>query len=177
MGLASELSYVHREPNLLQRAMQAVGSTRAGAWVFSKTLARIDRMVHRRSQGGVSLPELLAGLPVLMVTTTGRRTGLERRSPLVAVPVGDDLALVGTNFGQRNTPAWVLNLEADPHAIVEYRGATCAVRSRPATDDERASVWRTASQIYGGYDKYQQRITDRAIRIFVLEPAPQPLSE
>ena len=71
MGLASDLHYEHRQVNALQRAMQAFGSTRGGAWFFSKTLPTIDRALHRVGDRGTSLPALLAGLPVLMVTTTG----------------------------------------------------------------------------------------------------------
>jgi deazaflavin-dependent oxidoreductase (nitroreductase family) len=169
MGVASQLDYRHRRPNALRRAMQKVGATRAGAWGFSKTLPPMDRMVHRLSKGRASAPALLAGLPVLWVTTTGRRSGLRRTTPLIAVPCGDDLALIGTNFGQRNTPAWCHNLEADPKATVAFDGKVCDVVVRPARDDERADVWKAASGIYGGYDKYQERINGREIRIFVLE--------
>lgn len=171
MGLAADLGYRYRSPNVAQRTMQALGSSRGGAWFFSKTLRHIDRVVHRVSRGRTSAPAVLAGLPVLMVTTTGRRSGLPRTTPLIAPPVGDTVALLGTNFGQPTTPAWVLNLEADPRATVEYRGATAAVRARPATTEERAEIWGTADGIYGGYAKYQQRITGREIRLFVLEPA------
>lgn len=171
MGLATDLGYAYSDPNRFQRSMQAFGSTRVGAWSFSKTLRHLDRVVHRISKGRTSLPQVLAGLPVVMVTTTGRKSGQPRTSPLIAPPVGDTLALVGTNFGQRSTPAWVLNLEADPNATVEHHGATAAVRARPATPAEREEIWATAAGVYGGYAKYQDRITGRDIRLFVLEPA------
>lgn len=171
MGLASDLHYEHRQVNALQRAMQAFGSTRGGAWFFSKTLPTIDRALHRVGDRGTSLPALLAGLPVLMVTTTGRRSGEPRTTPLIAMPVHDDLALVSTNFGQKNTPAWVYNLEADPCAEVEYDGTTVSAVARPATDDERATVWERGQSVYQGYDKYRERVTDRQIRTFVLEAA------
>ena len=90
------------------------------------------------SGGRTSAPAILAGLPVLWVTTTGRTSGQARITPLIAVPVGDDgLALLGTNFGQSNTPAWVLNLEADPAATVKYRDQECPATARPGTDAER----------------------------------------
>jgi deazaflavin-dependent oxidoreductase (nitroreductase family) len=172
MGLAGDLGYTYQPPNAVQRAMQAFGASRPGAWMFSKTLRYMDRVVFALSKGRTSVPLLLAGLPVLRVTTTGRRSGQPRTSPLIAPPIGDTLALVGTNFGQPHTPAWVHNLEADPSATVEYRDATVAVRARPATDDERVEVWRAADRVYGGYAKYQERIDERRdIRVFVLEPA------
>lgn len=170
MGLASDLGYSYRSPNAFQRAMQAFGSTTGGAWFFSKTLRHLDRVMHAITKGRTSTPEVLAGLPVVLVTTTGRKTGQARTSPLIAPPLGDTIALVGTNFGQADTPAWVLNLEADPDATVEHHGVTLDVRARPADEDERAEIWRSAGGVYGGYVKYQQRIAGREIRLFVLEP-------
>jgi len=170
MGVATDLGYAHKHPNAVQRLGQAFGSSKPGAWTFSKILAPTDRLIHRVSKGRTSAPALLAGLPVMMVTTTGRKSGQARTSPLIAVPVGDSLALLGTNFGQANTPAWVFNLEADPHLTVAYRDARLDLQVRPATDDERAEVWANAGGVYGGYDKYQQRISGRTVRVFVLEP-------
>lgn len=170
MGLAGDLGYVHRRANPARRAVQAFASTRPGAWFFSKALAPSDRVAARVTHGRHSLPELLAGLPALVLTSTGRRSGRPRDTHLIAVPIGDTLALLGTNFGQKGTPAWVLNLEADPRAAVTYRGVSRAVVARPATDAERAEVLAASTGVYGGYVKYQQRITGRRLRIFVLEP-------
>jgi deazaflavin-dependent oxidoreductase (nitroreductase family) len=170
MGLAADLGYAYRTPNAFQRAMQAFGSTSAGAWFFSKTLRHLDRAMHAVTKGRRSTPEVLAGLPVVLVTTTGRKSGEPRTSPLIAPPIDDTIALVGTNFGQANTPAWVFNLEADPRATVEHHNVALEVSARPATDDERDRIWAAAGSLYGGYVKYQERIRGRAIRLFVLEP-------
>lgn len=171
MGLADDLGYEHRPPNKAHAAVQAFGSTRPGAWTFSKTLRHLDDLVGRLTHGRHSAPGLLAGLPVLDLTSTGRRSHQPRTSHLISIPVGGDLALLGTNFGQPKTPAWVLNLEAEPAAAVRYRDVTVQVRARPATPDERAEVLARSRGIYGGYEKYQQRISGRAVRIFVLESA------
>jgi deazaflavin-dependent oxidoreductase (nitroreductase family) len=171
MGSATELGYRHHRGNPFQRGVQATASTRPGAWAFAHLLPPLDRVTHRLTKGRTTLPAVLAGLPTLMVTTTGRRSGRARTTPLIAVPVGDDLALLGTNFGQPATPAWVLNLEADPRASVDYEGRRCEVVARPATDGERSRVWAASSGVYGGYQKYRSRVTGRDIRIFVLEPA------
>src|SRR3954454_11787296 len=170
MGLADELGYRLRSPNRFQRVVQRFASTRPGAWLFSKVLRHLDDAVVRMTRGRTSAPEVLAGLPVLDVTTTGRRSGLRRTSHLIAVPVGDTLALLGTNFGQPSTPAWVLNLEADPRATVTYRRRTSEVTARAANDDEQAAVLARSAGVYGGYVAYQQRITGRRLRIFVLDP-------
>lgn len=170
MGVAADLGYGHHTVNGFQRLMQRFGSTRGGAWMFSKLLAPSDRLIHKVTKGRTSAPEVLAGLPVIMVTTTGRRSGQPRTSPLIAVPVGDSLALLGTNFGQTNTPAWVFNLEADSDVTVRFHDVSCDLVARPATADERAEAWRSSAGVYGGYEKYRERVDGRDIRIFVLEP-------
>ena len=172
MGLATDLGYAFARPNLPQRLVQSFGASRGGAWLFSRTLRHLDDLFKRVSGGRASAPGLLAGLPVLEVTTTGRRSGQPRTSYLIAVPFRDTLALLGTNFGQTSTPAWALNLEADGHATVSYRQSTCAVVARPATAAEADEVMGTADTVYVGYRKYRQRVTGRRVRIFVLEPAP-----
>ncbi|KRF30361.1 nitroreductase family deazaflavin-dependent oxidoreductase [Nocardioides sp. Soil805] len=171
MGLAADLDYRHRRANPVQRGVRAFGSSRPGAWLFSRTLRHLDTAVGRVTRGRQSAPQLLAGLPVLDLTTTGRKSGTPRTSHLISIPVGEDLALLGTNFGQPSTPAWVLNLEADPQATVTYRGHTLPVVARPATDAERDAVTARSRGMYGGYEKYQQRINGRRVRIFVVERA------
>ena len=171
MGLAADLGYHHRTSNGFQRLVAGFASTRPGAWLFARSLRHLDTLVLRVTRGRHSAPGLLAGLPVLDLTTTGRKSGLPRTSHLISVPIGDDLALLGTNFGQPRTPAWVFNLEADPRGTVRFRDATAAVVARPASDDERARVIERSGGIYGGYQKYLQRISGREVRVFVLESA------
>jgi deazaflavin-dependent oxidoreductase (nitroreductase family) len=171
MGVAADLGYSFRKPNLFQRSMQALAGTRPGAWFFSKALRHLDSATARVTGGRTTVAELLAGLPVLDVTTTGRRSGERRTSHLIAIPHGETLALLGTNFGQTSTPAWALNLEADPHAHVQFKTRGLDVVARPASDEEKATIFETSREYYGGYAKYQQRITGRRVRAFILEPA------
>jgi deazaflavin-dependent oxidoreductase (nitroreductase family) len=170
MGLAADLSYEFPRANWFQRAVKAFASTRPGAWLFSKLLRHLDDLVQKLTRGRTSAPEVLAGLPVLDVTTTGRKSRQPRTSHLISIPIDGDLALLGTNFGQAATPAWVLNLEADPTATVRYRDRSLAVTARPASESEFAQVLASSGPIYPGYKKYQQRIGEgRRLRIFVLE--------
>ena len=109
---------------------------------------------------------------MLDLTTTGRKSGQRRTSHLIATPYGDTVGLLGTNFGQESTPAWALNLEADPHATVTYRGASREVVARPATDQEAEAIFARAAEFYVGYRNYRQRVGgSRRIRVFVLEAA------
>lgn len=120
------------------------------------------------SKGQATVPASLARLPVLVLTSTGRKTGQPRRTHLTPVPFGDELALLGTNFGQPATPRWVLNLEAEPRATVTYRGVSRDVTARPATETERTQILAASANVYSGYLKYQQRIAAGQLRIFVL---------
>lgn len=172
MGLAIDLGYRHRKGNAFQRLVAGFASTRPGAWLFAKSLRHLDTVVMRATKGRHSAPGLLAGLPVLDLTTTGRKSGQPRTSHLISIPVGEDLALLGTNFGQPKTPAWVLNLEADPRASVTHQQRTVEVIARPASEAEVHEVMERSRAVYGGYEKYQQRISGRRVRIFVLQAAP-----
>jgi deazaflavin-dependent oxidoreductase (nitroreductase family) len=92
--------------------------------------------------------------------------------PLVGVPSGDQIAVIGTRFGQPRTPGWYFNLRADPRAEVGYRGRTVPVVAREAEGDEREAVWARGCQIYAGYQAYARRLDHRQIHVIVLEPPP-----
>jgi deazaflavin-dependent oxidoreductase (nitroreductase family) len=171
MSLASELRYQPRPANPVQRVVQAFGASRPGAWLFSRILPPIDTLVQRLTRRRHTLPSLLAGLPVVDLTTTGRRSGRPRTTHLIAVPYGDALAVLGTNFGQPATPTWVLNLEAHPQARLSYRHRVVDVVARPLAGDEAEELLLRAERLYAGYRIYQGRITGRRLRIFALESA------
>jgi deazaflavin-dependent oxidoreductase (nitroreductase family) len=172
MGLAEDLGYGHDTGNPLHLVVRSFAATRAGGWFFSRTLRHLDDLVVRLSKGRHSAPGLVIGLAVLDLTTTGRKSGQPRTSHLIATPHDGTLALLGTNFGQERTPAWVLNLEADPRATVSYRGTSREVVARPATETEAEEIFTEAAGIYPGYRRYRERVGgQRRIRVFVLEPA------
>ena len=176
VGLIDRLDYRVTEANSLQRLVWKVSSSRPGAWLFAKTLHHVDRLVLRLSRERVTVPGLLAGLPVITLATTGARTGRRREIPLVGVPAGDQLdqlAVIGTRFGQPRTPAWYFNLRAEPRAEVGYRGRTVPVVAREAEGDEREAVWARGCEIYAGYQAYARRIDHRQIHVMVLEPTPE----
>ena len=169
MGLANDLGYELPEAGRVQRGFQAVVSTRPGAWVGTRVLPTLDAWLDARA--GTTMPEVFAGLPVIALTTTGRRTGLPRLTHLLAIPHDGELAIIGTNFGQSATPGWVHNLEADPAATVSFKDRELAVVARAAGEAERAAVLAAAERVYRGYALYQKRIEGRWIRVFVLERA------
>ena len=169
MGLMSRLGYEPGETNVVQRGLQHVVASPPGAWLFSKFMYAVDKPLFRVSGGKYTLPSVLAGLPVVMVTTTGRRSGDARTTPLLAIPSGHDLAIIGSNFGQEHTPGWVYNLEALPEATIQYGEACVEVTARRADDTETDATFAAAAQIYPGYAKYRERADHREIRVYVLE--------
>lgn len=172
MGLAQDLDYHHRSANPLQDAVRRAAGTRAGAWASSHVLRHFDTAVGRLTRGRHSAASLFTGIAVLSLTTSGRRSGAERTSYLIATPLDGDLALLGTNFGQSSTPAWALNLESEPRCSVTYRGRSLHVRARPATPREVEEVFSRAASFYPGYGNYRSRIGERRrVRVFVLSAA------
>ncbi len=169
MGVAEQLGYRFAPVGPVRRILHRAAATRPLAWLTARLLSPLDTVAQRLTGGRHTLPHLVMGLPVLDLTTTGRRSGAPRTTHLIAIPLADDLALLGTNFGQPRTPAWVLNLEAEPDAVLAFRGRTVDVRARPADPTERAAVLDRAESLYVGYREYQKRITGRQIRVFVVE--------
>jgi F420H(2)-dependent quinone reductase len=107
--------------------------------------------------------------PVLLLTTTGRKSGQARTAPVVYLADGANMVVIGSNAGHNRTPAWSLNLKANPDAEVEVGRERKPVRARVAEGDERADLWRKHNEQYSGFDEYEAR-TDRDIALFVLEP-------
>lgn len=109
------------------------------------------------------------GAPTLLLTTTGRRSGEQRTTPLIFGRDGEDFLIVASVGGSPKHPAWYLNLQADPHASVQVRGDHVDVTARTASDDEKPRLWRIVNEVWPNYDVYQSR-TDRVIPVVVLTP-------
>jgi deazaflavin-dependent oxidoreductase (nitroreductase family) len=149
--------------------LQKIPSTSAGAWFFSRTLHHIDPLLLRLSNGRVSIPQVLAGLPTIELTTIGVKSGKERSVPVLGLPDGEKWAVFATNWGGQKHPAWYHNLRATPEVEVTYKGRTDTYVARDAEADEREEYWERAKRMYIGFEAYQQR-TDREIPIVVLTP-------
>lgn len=149
---------------------KSIASTRFGTWMNRHTLPQLDRMIMRVSGGRTNAARLIAGLPVILLTTTGAKSGKQRRCPLVAIPDGRKIALIATNWGQKRNPAWYYNLRANPQASVTVEGETLAYTAREATPKEHEKYWRWAVRLYPGYANYKEWCGGREIPIMVLSP-------
>lgn len=108
------------------------------------------------------------GSKVLILTTTGRKSGEKRDTPLIYETNGDSWVVVASKGGAPEHPAWYLNLQADPEAEIQVKADRFPVRARTAEGEEREELWRLATRQWPDYDDYQQK-TDRQIPVVVLE--------
>jgi len=126
--------------------------------------------LYERSGGkrGTTLRD--TGLPVIIVTHTGNKTGAIRKTPLMRVKDGANYVLVGSLGGMPKNPVWVYNLRANPAVELRDHTAVHAMRVREVTDEaERARLWKLAVAAYPPYEEYQAKTT-RQIPVFLAEP-------
>lgn len=133
-----------------------------------RALAGLHASLYRASGG--RLGGRIVGNPVLVLVTTGRRSGAERHTPLLYLPDGDDLVIVASNGGTASHPAWWFNLESEPRAGVILDNRRLTVTASEATGDDKAGLWDRLVQMYPGYAEYQRK-TDREIPVVRLRPA------
>jgi deazaflavin-dependent oxidoreductase (nitroreductase family) len=156
--------------NPLRAAIQRVGRQKWFATAFRPVAPSIDRFLYKATKGRVALLSG-TGLPTLLLTTTGRKSGQQRTVPLLYTAYQGSFVVVGSNWGQENHPAWVLNLAADPAAVTQVRGRSTKVRARLLEGEERSLLWDSELlKTWPGYGAYAER-SGRDLRIFALEPA------
>jgi deazaflavin-dependent oxidoreductase (nitroreductase family) len=147
-------------------------AVRIGALSFMpKLLPQItatDKALQKVTRGRVTVLRI-AGLPNLTLTVRGRKSGVPRSTPLLAVPRGNDWLVAGSNFGGPTQPVWVVNLEANPDARITVKGRTSEVLARRLEGEEREKAWADMVKVWPNYDKYAER-TDRQIKVFELSP-------
>lgn len=110
------------------------------------------------------------GMPVLVLTTPGRKSGKERTTMLTSpVQDGDAVVLVASYGGDDRHPQWFLNLRENPEVEITMEGSTRQLRARVASPEEKATLWPRVVAAYRGYGQYQKR-TDRDIPLVICEP-------
>ena len=130
----------------------------------------VNRHIQDYVESGGTRGHRWKGVPTLLLTTRGRRTGDLRRTALIYGSDGDRYLVVASYGGRPHHPAWYHNLIADPDVTVQVGDETFAAQARPATADERPRLWELMAEIWPDYDGYQRK-TDREIPVVVLERA------
>lgn len=126
--------------------------------------------VERYRETGGEHGHAWKGTTTLLLTTTGRKSGDERTTPLIYQPYGDGYLLVASKGGAPEPPAWYLNLLENPDVELQIRDEVFPARARTATPEEKPDMWRTMTATWPAYDDYQRK-TDREIPVVVLERA------
>ncbi len=151
------------------------GFPKAASWLASKPWGKrlaasiytpLDKLVYRFTRGrrGLSPPRA-----VLLLETTGRKTGMARRVPVLYLSDGPKLWVVASNYGEARHPGWSSNLLANPEATVTIGREVRRVRARQATEEERKALWPRLLELYPAWAAYATW-TDRSFRLFCLEP-------
>ena len=130
---------------------------------FGRLHAKLYESLGGRFVGSVGL-----GRKVLLLRTIGRKSGMERTTPLVYMPVGRDLIVYPSNGGQESPPAWWLNLQTTPNAKVQIGRAVHEVHSRPANEEEYELLWPRAAAYNPHWAGYQEAVS-RSIPLVILE--------
>ena len=133
-----------------------------------KWMSRAQTFLYKKT-GGKLGGTFLQGAPVALLTTTGRKTGEPRVSPLLYLRDGNRVVLVASKGGAANNPMWYLNLKANPTVSIQIKDEVLHLRARDATDAERAQYWPRLTEMYTSFDDYQSW-TDRVIPIVICDP-------
>ncbi|KSZ57091.1 nitroreductase [Rhodococcus pyridinivorans KG-16] len=130
---------------------------------------RGDEHVRVYQQTGGEVGYLWNGVPILLLTVTGRRSGRRLTSALIFARDGEDLLVVASKGGAPKHPLWYVNLQENPHAEVQVKDRKMQVVARTATKAEKPRLWKIVTDTWPNYDTYQAR-TDRDIPVVVLTP-------
>lgn len=136
---------------------------------FLPQITALDKLIHRLTGGRFGLLTL-AGLPQVMLTVPGRKSGIPRTTPLLCVPHAGGWLIAGSNFGAPKPPLWVGNLRAAPGATVGFKGKQYDATVRELLGDDRERAWAVMLRTWPNYAHYQEN-TDRLIPVFELQPA------
>ncbi len=151
------------------RLVNRFSATKVGSWTVKHVAAKVDPKIFKATGGRFTITGKPT-LPMLALTTTGRKSGQPRTVQLAYHRDGDDVLVVASAMGQERHPAWRLNLEADPHASVLLKGDEHDVVASLLDDDEKAAVWSAVKRTIPQMSTYEAR-TDRSIGVFRLTRA------
>jgi F420H(2)-dependent quinone reductase len=140
------------------------------ASALQNAVTRLHSMLYRSSNGVIG--GMLANSPVLLLTTTGRRSGKQRTVPLLYLMDAGNVVLVASNGGAVKHPTWWLNLQTTPEAQIQIKGIRRRVKAEQASAAEKQRLWPRLTTMYPGYKRYQE-ITDRDIPVVILRSIEQ----
>jgi deazaflavin-dependent oxidoreductase (nitroreductase family) len=164
------INFENRRPELLRRLVHRVAEIVPMSWIPPRALVRVDRAFFKITRGRTSWSAWISGLPIIMLTTTGARSGQPRTVPVLALPEGDHLLVIASNFGKPANPGWYHNLRAHPSVMITWRGSTVQMRARELIGEERQRYVERGLEAYPWWAPYHRRAAPRLIPVIMLEP-------
>jgi deazaflavin-dependent oxidoreductase (nitroreductase family) len=131
----------------------------------------LDRLLHDLTHGRATASSVVSGLPVVMLTTTGARTGRPRTLPVLGFRDGERLIVVASNYGRPHHPAWYHNLRVHPDVRISVSGVTRRAVAAELTGDDRDRAFRMAVRMYPGFGVYEERARPRRIPVIQFDLA------
>jgi deazaflavin-dependent oxidoreductase (nitroreductase family) len=164
------INFEQRRPGPLRGLVQKAAAVLPMSLVPVRALPRIDRGFYRLSRGHTTFSAWVSGLPVVMLTSTGARTGKPRTLPVLALPDGERLVVIASNYGRPNNPGWYHNLLADPRAVVAWEGSSVQLQARELKGAERQRLIARGLEAYPWWKQVHRRAAPREIPVIMLEP-------
>jgi deazaflavin-dependent oxidoreductase (nitroreductase family) len=164
------IDFKQRAPGPLRRVVRKATEIIPMSLLPARALLRLDREVFRLTRRRTTLSAWVSGLPIVMLTTTGARSGQPRTLPILGLPDGDRLVVIASNFGLPRHPGWYYNLRAHPLAVISWAGSTVEMRARELTGDERQRYLTRSHMAYPWWEQYHRRAAPRQIPVIMLEP-------
>ena len=139
---------------------------------MNKTLMKAIGIAHTSlyKMSGGNLTRNMRGSEVVLLTTTGRKSGKRRTTPLFGLADGENWTVIASQGGHHEHPNWYLNLRDNPEVALQVGSETMRMRAETAEGTERERLWKSMAEMYDGYDEYQ-KLTTRVIPVVVLKPA------
>ncbi len=163
--------YGYEQANWPRRLMRLSGEVPPLSWFYARALHHIDEVVYRASRGRATFTSWVTGLPMVMLTTTGARSGRERTLPVLGVPHDGSLVVIASNYGQAHNPAWYHNLRVNSRATIIFEGERSEVTARELNGEERERWYARGVEIYPAWKGYRKRAAPRQIPVIELRPA------
>ena len=165
---------IHSTPKIkhgLKKLTISVATTPFGRWLVIKFISRADVWLAHQSKGRISFANL-AGLPLLVLTSKGAKSGRLRQTALLYLKDENRVIVIASRLGSRRHPHWYYNLTANPEASLFFEGKSGAYLSREAAGKERQVYWESMVELFPGYDRYKKLAGGRLIPVMVFSPLP-----
>jgi deazaflavin-dependent oxidoreductase (nitroreductase family) len=166
------LNFETRRPEPLRRLSRKAAEIIPMSWIRPGALVRIDRGMFRLTRGRTTFSALLSGLPIVMLTTTGARTGQPRTVPVLALPEVDHVILLASNYGRPSNPGWYYNVLAEPSVTITWKGTSVEMRARELSGVERQRHLARSLEAYPWWEQYHRRAGSRHLPVIMLEEVP-----